>query len=171
MYTLLVTGDVPGASTYFNPLLQQTVIPCTSGTRPSSPHEGMTIYETDTDSYLGWVGASWVEWGRLNTADSTVTMGGGYTGTKNKVYRRGMWGDMCLTFNRPGASMASGVGVSVGNVPAGYRPDFGADFSGVTTTGIPVTCTLDVTGDLTVRPTALIAAATTIVLHHTYALA
>jgi hypothetical protein len=24
MYTLLVTGDVPGASTYFNPLLQQS---------------------------------------------------------------------------------------------------------------------------------------------------
>lgn len=48
MYTLLVTGDVPGASTYFNPLLQQTIIPCTSGTRPSSPGDGWAIYETDT---------------------------------------------------------------------------------------------------------------------------
>ena len=47
MYTLLVTGDVPGASTYFNPLLQQTIIPCTSGTRPSSPNDGMMTYETD----------------------------------------------------------------------------------------------------------------------------
>lgn len=50
MYSLLVTGDVPGAATYFNPLLQQTVIPCTSGTRPSSPPEGMVIYQTDTDT-------------------------------------------------------------------------------------------------------------------------
>jgi hypothetical protein len=48
MYTLLVTGDVPGASTYFNPLLQQSIIPCTSGTRPASPGDGWTIYETDT---------------------------------------------------------------------------------------------------------------------------
>lgn len=47
MYTLLVTGDVPGAATYFNPLLQQTIIPCTSGTRPSSPNDGMMTYETD----------------------------------------------------------------------------------------------------------------------------
>jgi hypothetical protein len=48
MYTLLVTGDVPGASTYFNPMLQQTIIPCTSGARPSSPTDGMTVFETDT---------------------------------------------------------------------------------------------------------------------------
>lgn len=48
MYTLLTTGDVPGAATYFNPLLQQTIIPCTSGTRPSSPGDGWTIFETDT---------------------------------------------------------------------------------------------------------------------------
>lgn len=54
MYTLLVTGDVPGASTYFNPLLQQTTVPCTSGTRPSSPPDGMRIYETDTRTYRAW---------------------------------------------------------------------------------------------------------------------
>jgi len=47
MYTQLVTGDVPGASTYFNPLLAQTIIPCTTGTRPSSPNDGMMTYETD----------------------------------------------------------------------------------------------------------------------------
>ena len=53
MYTLLVTGDVPGASTYFNPLLQQTIIPCTSGTRPSSPNDGMMTYETDAGPGTG----------------------------------------------------------------------------------------------------------------------
>ena len=47
MNTDLVTGDVPGASTYFNPLKNQTIIPCTSGTRPSSPNDGMMTYETD----------------------------------------------------------------------------------------------------------------------------
>lgn len=59
MYTLLVTGDVPGASSYFNPLLQQTIIPCTSGTRPSSPAEGWHIYETDTDRLAKYNGSAW----------------------------------------------------------------------------------------------------------------
>lgn len=60
MYTLLVTGDVPGAAAYFNPLVQQTIIPCTSGTRPTPSHEGMTIYETDTNQYMKWTGSDWV---------------------------------------------------------------------------------------------------------------
>jgi hypothetical protein len=59
MYTLLVTGDVPGASTYFNPLVQQSIIPCTSGTRPTPSHEGMHIYETDTDQMAKWNGVAW----------------------------------------------------------------------------------------------------------------
>jgi hypothetical protein len=59
MYTQLVTGDVPGASTYFNPLLGQTIVPCTSGTRPSSPATGMHIFETDTGKTQRWDGAAW----------------------------------------------------------------------------------------------------------------
>jgi hypothetical protein len=46
-------------------LMRQCVITTTSGARPSSPTEGMTIYETDTDRLLiyttattGWVGAT-----------------------------------------------------------------------------------------------------------------
>lgn len=33
---------------------------CTSTTRPSSPYDGMVIYETDTDKTLVWNGSSWV---------------------------------------------------------------------------------------------------------------
>lgn len=58
VYTLLVTGDVPSASGYFNPLLQQSVINCTSGTRPSSPPDGMLIYETDTKYFRSWDNAN-----------------------------------------------------------------------------------------------------------------
>lgn len=32
---------------------------CTSTTRPSSPYEGQTIYETDTDNVLVWNGSTW----------------------------------------------------------------------------------------------------------------
>lgn len=33
--------------------------PCTSTTRPSSPLQGMMIYETDTGEWRGWTGAAW----------------------------------------------------------------------------------------------------------------
>ncbi|MGW3809076.1 hypothetical protein [Micromonospora sp. NPDC005113] len=41
-------------------LMKQAVITCTSGARPTSPVEGMTIYETDTDTLLGYSGSAWV---------------------------------------------------------------------------------------------------------------
>ena len=40
-------------------LMRQAVITCTSSTRPASPNEGMTIYETDTDLYQTWSGSAW----------------------------------------------------------------------------------------------------------------
>jgi len=76
MYTLLVTGDVPGAATYFNPLLQQSIIPCTSGTRPSSPNDGMMAWETDTERYTSYnatLGA-WVTLAQMLTGTYTATL-------------------------------------------------------------------------------------------------
>lgn len=49
-------------------LMKQTVIVCTSGTRPSSPVEGMTIYETDTDRYASWNGSAWLTYAQTSTA-------------------------------------------------------------------------------------------------------
>jgi len=40
-------------------LMRQAVITCTSSTRPASPSEGMTIYETDTNETLQYDGANW----------------------------------------------------------------------------------------------------------------
>jgi hypothetical protein len=40
-------------------LMEQAVIQCTSATRPGSPHEGMTIYETDTNMLRIYNGALW----------------------------------------------------------------------------------------------------------------
>lgn len=44
-------------------LMKQAVITCTSGTRPASPINGMTIYETDTECYATYSGSAW--WRRL----------------------------------------------------------------------------------------------------------
>jgi len=40
-------------------LMRQTIITCTSSTRPASPNEGMTIYETNTDATLQYTGTAW----------------------------------------------------------------------------------------------------------------
>jgi hypothetical protein len=40
-------------------LMRQAVIVCTSTTRPASPNEGMTIYETDTKLYRSYSGTAW----------------------------------------------------------------------------------------------------------------
>ena len=51
-------GDVLTASDVNTYLMKQEVIGCTAGTRPSSPNDGMPIYETDTKSLLVHDGAS-----------------------------------------------------------------------------------------------------------------
>jgi hypothetical protein len=40
-------------------LMQQSVVTCTSGTRPASPTTGQPIYETDTKLVRVWDGSSW----------------------------------------------------------------------------------------------------------------
>jgi hypothetical protein len=40
-------------------LMRQSVITCTAATRPASPNEGMTVYETDTDLYRVYSGTAW----------------------------------------------------------------------------------------------------------------
>jgi hypothetical protein len=40
-------------------LMRQSVIVCTAATRPASPNEGMTIYETDTDLVRSYSGTAW----------------------------------------------------------------------------------------------------------------
>ncbi|MEU4589990.1 hypothetical protein [Micromonospora aurantiaca (nom. illeg.)] len=65
-------GDVLTASDVNTYLMKQVVIVCTSGTRPSSPVEGMTIYETDTDVLRVHNGSNWI---------TVLHVGPGKTGT------------------------------------------------------------------------------------------
>lgn len=57
-------------------LSKQVIIVCTSGTRPSSPPEGMFIYETDTDRSAKYTGSAWEY-----TGSSRVTFGPTLTAT------------------------------------------------------------------------------------------
>lgn len=143
MYTLLVTGDVPGASTYFNPLLQQSIIPCTSGTRPSSPPDGMMIWETDTERYMSWnaTAAAWVYAGQMLTGTYTPaltasttnpTLGTGSSVSGRYTLRNGNWCDVrgLIKFGTSGTGAGSGsfsislpfstnANITGGNLPLG----------------------------------------------------
>jgi hypothetical protein len=61
-------------------LMQQAVITCTSTTRPASPVEGMTIYETNNDLYRTWDGTAWqplVSPTEVYAATTNITIGDG----------------------------------------------------------------------------------------------
>lgn len=79
-FKTFTVGEVLTASDVNGYLMKQAVIVATSGTRPSSPVEGMTIYETDTDCLLSYDGAAWrvptvrtVEKSGDTTRTSTIT--------------------------------------------------------------------------------------------------
>lgn len=58
-FKVFAAGEVLTAADVNDYLAEQAVIVCTSGTRPSSPNEGMTIYETDTNLTRQYTGSAW----------------------------------------------------------------------------------------------------------------
>lgn len=54
------TGEVLTAANVNTNLMNQAVISCTSGTRPSSPPNGMLVWETDTLQFSVYNGTNWV---------------------------------------------------------------------------------------------------------------
>lgn len=66
-------GDVLTAADVNAYLMKQSVIVCTSGTRPASPIDGMTIYETDTDQLLIYESSKYVPVGPFTADACTVT--------------------------------------------------------------------------------------------------
>lgn len=89
-FKTFTAGSVLTASDVMTYLMNQVVIVCTSGTRPGSPSEGMTIFETDTDKYLSYSGSAWIELGKVG-AWTTWTHGWNGTisnGTINARYNR-----------------------------------------------------------------------------------
>lgn len=115
-YKSWATEEVMASADVNNLLMKQAVVVCTSGTHPSSPPEGMMIYETDTDKYLGFDGSNWQEIFLLNppraeitrTTTMSVPTGGSVTiiSWQSSVYNvRNMW--------------SSGVNPSRITVPAG----------------------------------------------------
>lgn len=72
-YKVFATAEVLASADVNNYLMRQSVITCTSGTRPASPSEGMTIYETDTDRLVGHDGSTWRELLTINPPRANVS--------------------------------------------------------------------------------------------------
>ena len=58
-FKVFASGDVLTAADVNDYLMEQSVIQCTSSTRPSSPNDGMLIYETDTEQFLFYEDSGW----------------------------------------------------------------------------------------------------------------
>jgi hypothetical protein len=102
-------------------LMEQAVIACTSGTRPGSPNNGMTIFETDTNRYACWstTAAAWVYFSQVVTGTWTPTLtavttnptlgsGGGQNG------RFTLWGGKWCTIRGSIAFGSSGTNAGSG---------------------------------------------------------
>lgn len=135
MYTLLVTGDVPGASTYFNPLLNQTIIPTTSGSKPGSPPDGMMVWETDTERYVSYNASlgGWKIHGQivdgtftptLTASTTNPTLGSGSGSIGKFTLRNGIWCDVRFTIKFGSSGAAAGSGQYLIAVPFTSASDF-----------------------------------------------
>lgn len=115
-YKTFVAGEILTAADLMTYLMNQTVIVCTSGTRPSSPAAGRTIYETDTDRLMIHDGSGWAE-ALINstsrpmcavTKNTTQSVGSGSTG-------------ILVSWNVESydvGGMTTGTGVTMATIPA-----------------------------------------------------
>lgn len=58
-FKTFTAGSVLTASDVNTYLMRQAIITCTAATRPASPSEGMTVYQTDTNSFYTYDGSTW----------------------------------------------------------------------------------------------------------------
>lgn len=75
-FKIFTNGTILTDSDLNDYLMEQSVITCTSGTRPASPVNGMLIYETDTSRYSAYSTAypGWVTMGTTVVGSYTPTL-------------------------------------------------------------------------------------------------
>jgi hypothetical protein len=125
VYHTFVSGEVLTAANVMNNLMNQSVIVCTSGTRPSSPVAGMTIFETDTIQYAGYTGAAWVYL-------ASITPWTSYTPTLTNISLGN--GGMSANYARQGKSCFVRFSFTFGSTSTlgGGVPSFTLPFTSVT---------------------------------------
>lgn len=106
-------------------LMKQSVVQCTSGTRPSSPPEGMVVYETDTDRLSTYTGAAWQTAVATTPTWTAITgwqAGVSADGTSPPQYSDAVNGMIHLRGRANATTTFAGAGVLLVTLPAGSRP-------------------------------------------------
>lgn len=84
-------GD-PIEPDHINDIRDSGVQVTTSGSRPVGPHEGMVIYETDTDKLMIYTGAAWIEFGQSGWTDVlAANIGFTQSGSVSKTVTYAAW--------------------------------------------------------------------------------
>lgn len=117
--SVLTSADV---NTY---LMQQSVIICTSGTRPGSPINGMTIYETDTECYATYSGSAWIRrlggiWANYTPTLTNITLGNGTMVGKWTLVGATVMGSVRIVAGTTTAYGAGQLGVSIPTAAASW---------------------------------------------------
>lgn len=134
-FKLWASGELLTSADVNAYLMKQTIISCTSGTRPSSPQDGMYIYETDTRYYRSYNStlATWIVMGSNGPLSSTpaLTSSGGGVGMGSGATRRGQYvrgpnGLVTYSFYiKIGTSPSSGTGQYLIDLPVTCASAFG----------------------------------------------
>jgi hypothetical protein len=84
---------------------------CTSSTRPASPYEGQTIYETDTDLVKSYNGSSWVTIGPTTIPTAAITAFGSARVDTSQTTTSTSYTD--LTTSGPAVTLTTGTSALV----------------------------------------------------------
>ncbi len=106
-YQLVNNGDVPDEDYFNDALMRQTIVKCTSGTRPSSPDEGMTVHETDTNMRRFYNGTKWVS--NITAVPGVVVSKGTASITNNSLTTISWDSELSDPFNM----WSSGSGITI----------------------------------------------------------
>lgn len=121
---------------------------CTSTTRPASPYEGQTIYETDTDLLRYWNGSAWkITAGLMPTC--IIKTSTAQTGIAPNTWTKLTFASHTTDVNNGGFTISSG-GITIPTGLGGVYHVFGqcqwdSDATGVRVIGLATTSALSTT--------------------------
>jgi hypothetical protein len=134
-YKLWATNELLTSSDVNTYLMKQSVISTTSGSKPSSPPDGMVVWETDTERYVSYnaTAAAWKIWGQmldgsytpsLTATTTNPTLGSGSGTIGRYTLRNGIWCDVRFTIKFGASGAAAGSGQYLISLPFTSASDF-----------------------------------------------
>jgi hypothetical protein len=134
-YKLWATNELATSSDVNTYLMKQAVISALSTSKPSSPQDGMVVWETDNERYVQYnsTAGAWKIWGQMldgtytvaltaTTTNPTLGSGGGTIG--KYTLRNGIWCDVRFTIKFGASGAAAGSGQYLINLPFTSAGDF-----------------------------------------------